>query len=115
MRSLLIYVLIMAVTTYLIRMLPLVIFRKEIKSRFIKSFLHYVPYSCLAAMTFPAVLYATQLSGMPSYVGLITAGLGFISAVIIAWRGKGLPVVASVACLVTLTAELAAMLILKIM
>lgn len=115
MRSLFVYVLIMAATTYLIRMLPIVIFRKEIKSNFVNSFLYYVPYSCLAAMTFPAVMYATQLESMPSYVGLITAGLGFLSAIILGWRGKGLPVVASVACGVTLAAELIAMLIMKLL
>ena len=46
----------MAVTTYLIRLLPMTLFRKPIKSRFVRSFLHYVPYACLTAMTFPAIL-----------------------------------------------------------
>ena len=50
---------VMALTTYLIRVLPLTIFRKPIRSRFVKSFLHYVPYACLTAMTFPAILYDT--------------------------------------------------------
>ena len=51
------YIILMAVVTYLIRALPLTLIRKEIKSRFIKSFLYYVPYATLAAMTFPAILY----------------------------------------------------------
>jgi len=51
---------IMALTTYLLRMLPIAIFRKKITNRFIKSFLAYIPYSVLSAMTFPAVLYATS-------------------------------------------------------
>ena len=57
--SIYMYILTMAVTTYLIRMLPLTVFRKPIKSRFLKSFLHYVPYACLTAMTFPAILTST--------------------------------------------------------
>ena len=55
-----IYILVMAAVTYLIRMLPLALSRKEITSPFIKSFLYYVPYACLAAMTFPAILFATD-------------------------------------------------------
>ena len=51
-----IYILVMAAVTYLIRMLPLALSRKEITSPFIRSFLYYVPYACLAAMTFPAIL-----------------------------------------------------------
>ena len=60
-----IYILVMAVTTYLIRALPLTLFTKPIKSRYLRSFLHYVPVACLTAMTFPAILYATDnmLSG----------------------------------------------------
>ena len=58
--SIYIYILVMAVTTYLIRALPLTVFRKPIKSRFLRSFLHYVPTACLTAMTFPAILYATE-------------------------------------------------------
>ena len=51
-----VYILVMAGVTYLIRMLPLVLFKKEITSPFVKSFLYYVPYACLAAMTFPAII-----------------------------------------------------------
>ena len=56
-----IYLLVMAGVTYLIRMLPLTIFRKEIKSTFIKSFLHYVPFAVLGAMTIPDVLYLSLI------------------------------------------------------
>ena len=52
------YMLIMALVTYLIRMIPLTFFQKEIKSQFIKSFLFYVPYAVLGAMTFPAIFTA---------------------------------------------------------
>ncbi len=60
-----IYILVMAVTTYLIRAIPLTLLKKPIQNRFLRSFLHYVPTACLAAMTFPAILYATDhmLSG----------------------------------------------------
>ena len=59
------YVLVMAVTTYLIRAIPLTLLKKPIQNRFLRSFLHYVPTACLTAMTFPAILYATEhmLSG----------------------------------------------------
>lgn len=52
-----IYITVMALVTYLIRMLPIVIFRKKIENRFIRSFLYYIPYAVLAAMTFPAVFF----------------------------------------------------------
>ena len=58
------YILVMAGVTYLIRMLPLVLFKREITSPFVKSFLYYVPYACLAAMTFPAILTATPLDSL---------------------------------------------------
>ena len=57
--SIYIYVLVMAVTTYLIRALPLTLFKKPIRSRFIRSFLYYIPYAVLSAMTIPAIFYAT--------------------------------------------------------
>ena len=55
-----IYIAAMALTTYLVRVLPLTVFRKPIRSVFLRSFLHYVPYACLTAMTFPAILSSTQ-------------------------------------------------------
>ena len=88
--SLYIYILAMAVTTYLIRMLPLTVFRKPIKSRFIKSFLHYVPYACLTAMTFPAILFDT------AYIASGAAAL--VIAVWLAYRGKSLLTVSLASC-----------------
>ncbi len=86
-----IYIFVMAVVTYFIRMLPLTLIRGKIKSRFIKSFLNYVPYACLIAMTFPAVFYsAGNLAG-------IIAGVGV--AIILALIGKGLVTVALAASL----------------
>ena len=76
------YIFAMALTTYLIRMLPLTIFRKPIRSRFLRSFLHYVPYACLTAMTFPAILTSTAT--------VLSGAAALIVAVILAYRGKSL-------------------------
>ena len=91
------YLIVMAGVTYLIRMLPLTVFRKEIKSVFVKSFLHYVPYAVLGAMTFPDVLYSTG--------SLWTALAGLIVAVVMAWRGRSLLTVAIGACLTVAAAQ----------
>ena len=91
------YILVMAVTTYLIRMLPLTLFQKEIKNTFIKSFLYYVPYACLTAMTIPAIFYATS--------GGISALVGLLVAVVLGWMGKNLPTVAVWACLAVFVTE----------
>ena len=81
-----VYIAAMALTTYLIRMLPLTIFRKPIRSRFLRSFLYYVPYACLTAMTFPAILTGA---------GTRAAGIGALTvAVSLAYLGKSLVVVA---------------------
>ena len=85
-----IYILVMAGVPYLIRMLPLALSRKEITSPFIKSFLYYVPYACLAAMTFPAILTATS--------SVISATVGFAVALLAAYREKSLLTVAMFAC-----------------
>jgi len=84
------YIIVMAGVTYLIRMLPLVLSKKEITNRYIKSFLYYVPYACLAAMTFPAILYSTA--------SIHSALVGLIVAVIAAYKGKSLLTVALFAC-----------------
>lgn len=71
-----IYILLMAITVFLIRVLPLTLIRKPIKSKFIKSFLYYVPYVTLSVMTFPAIIEATSnpISGLISLiVGILTA------------------------------------------
>lgn len=84
--SIYLYIAAMAITTYLVRVLPLTIFRKPIKSRFLRSFLHYVPYACLTAMTFPAILTSTA--------SLISGAAALIVAVFLALRDKPLIVVA---------------------
>ena len=84
------YILVMAVTTYLIRMLPLAFFKKPIKNRFLKSFLHYVPAVCLTAMTFPAILSATE--------NTVSGAVGLAIAVLLALCKKSLMVVAVASC-----------------
>ena len=84
------YLAVTAGVTYLIRMLPMTIFRKEIKSRFIRSFLAYIPYAVLGAMTFPDVIYSTGDIRM--------AACGTAVAVLLAWRGRSLLTVALAAC-----------------
>lgn len=91
------YILVMAGVTYLIRMIPLVAVKKEITSPFIKSFLFYVPYVCLAAMTFPAILTATA--------SLISGVVALVVAIIVACRGKSLLTVAICACIAVFITE----------
>lgn len=98
MNNVYIYILVMAGVTYLIRMLPLVLFKKEITSPFIKSFLYYVPYACLAAMTFPAILTATS-------AGIISGAAALIVALIVAYKKKSLLTVAVCACAAVFIAE----------
>ncbi len=82
----LISTLIMAGVTYLIRMLPLGVFKRKITNRFVRSFLAYVPYAVLAAMTFPAILYSTA--------NVYSAAAGLFAALLLAYWGKGLLTVA---------------------
>lgn len=84
--SIYIYIIAMAVTTYLIRMLPMTVFRKPITSRFLKSFLYYVPYVCLTVMTFPAILTSTA--------SVFSGAAALIVAVALAYWGQSLIVVA---------------------
>ena len=84
--SIYVYIFAMALTTYLIRVLPLTIFRKPIRSRFLRSFLYYVPYVCLTAMTFPAILSSTA--------SILSGAAALVVAILLAYRGKSLIVVA---------------------
>lgn len=85
------YMLIMSLVTYAIRMLPITLFQKEIKSVFIKSFLYYVPYAVLGCMTFPAIFTCCS--------NLYAATTGCIVACIFAYKEKSLLIVAIVACI----------------
>ena len=95
--NLYLYIFTMALTTYLIRVLPLTLFRKPIRSRFIRSFLHYVPYACLTAMTFPAILYATE--------HIVSGAIGLAVAVILSLGKKSLITVAAASCAAVFVAE----------
>ena len=88
--SIYIYVLAMAVTTYLIRALPLTLLKKPIKNQFLKSFLHYVPVACLTAMTFPAILYATE--------NMLSGAVGLAVALVLAFFRRSLILVAVSSC-----------------
>ena len=87
-----IYIFLMAVTSYAIRVLPLTLIKKQITNKFLRSFLYYVPYVTLAVMTFPAIVNAT---GTP-FAGAAALAAGIIAA----WFGAGLFPVAIICCLV---------------
>ena len=91
------YILVMAVTTYLVRAVPLTLLKKPIRSRFLRSFLHYVPTACLTAMTFPAILYATD--------HMISGAAGLVVGVLLALKNKSLIVVAVASCAAVFIAE----------
>lgn len=95
---LLLCILLMALVSYLPRMLPLAIFRKKIENPHIQSFLSYMPYAVLGAMTFPDILYSTNTDGLTGTAmllhGLLPAVLGFGVALFLSYREKGLMPVA---------------------
>ena len=93
-----IYLLIMAGSTYLIRVIPFILANKKIENRFINSFLYYIPYTVLSAMTFPAALYTTG--------HIASAIIGVVTAIIVAIKCKNLTVVAGAACISVLIAEI---------
>ena len=92
-----IYLLACAGITYLIRMLPLVLVKKKIKNKFLLSFLYYIPYAVLSVMTIPAIFYATSST--------ISAIVGVLTAVILAYFEKSLVTVAAVSCMAVFLAE----------
>lgn len=92
-----IYIMVMAIVTYLIRLLPLTLIRKEITNTFIRSFLYYVPFVTLTVMTFPAILSATN--------SMYSALAALIVAVILAYKGGSLFQVSILACLVVYIME----------
>lgn len=92
--SLLIYIAVMAGVTYLIRAIPLAVFRKKIKSKFIKSFLFYIPYAVLAAMTFPAIFFGAG----EGTSAIISASFGVVIALVLAMFEKSLLTVALCSC-----------------
>ena len=93
-----IYIFIMAAVSYLIRVLPLTLIRREIKSVFIRSFLYYVPYVTLAVMTFPAI---TQATNSP-----VAGFLALVVGILLAWFGRSLFTVAVLSCVTVFVVEL---------
>ncbi|MBQ9885919.1 MAG: AzlD domain-containing protein [Lachnospiraceae bacterium] len=92
-----VYILVMAVVTYLIRAVPLTVFQKKIENKYIKSFLYYVPYACLTAMTFPAILYATN--------GVWSAVAGLVVAIALSLFNRSLTTVALAASVTVFIVE----------
>lgn len=92
-----IYIAVMSLVSFVVRVLPLTLIRGQIQSRFVRSFLHYVPYVTLAVMTFPAIVEATQVP--------LAGALALAAGAILAWRGAGLFPVAACCCLVVFFAE----------
>ena len=92
------YIAVMALVSYAIRVLPLTLIRKQIKSRFIRSFLYYVPYVTLSVMTFPAILNATQTP--------VAGALALFFGIFAAWRSASLFQVSVTCCGVVFLAEL---------
>ena len=88
----------MALTTYLIRVLPLTLIRKPIRNRFLQSFLYYVPYVTLAVMTFPAIIHATQTP--------ISGAVALVVGAAAAWLGAGLFPVSVLCCALVFVIEL---------
>lgn len=91
------YILVMALTTYLIRVLPLTLIRGRIKNQFLRSFLYYVPYVTLAVMTFPAIMNATQSP--------IAGAAAMLVGVLCAWCGLGLLPVSLLCCATVIITE----------
>lgn len=87
------YLGIMAGVTYLIRAVPFALCRGKVENLFIQSFLAYVPYAVLGAMTFPAIFYSTD--------GLVSGMAGTVTALILAYCRKSLLTVAVAACVVS--------------
>lgn len=92
------YLGVMAGVTYLVRMIPLVLFKKKIKNKLIRSFLYYIPYAVLGVMTIPSIFYATD--------SFISAVAGFTVAIVLAYFEKGLLTVAACSCCAAFVAEL---------
>lgn len=98
MKNFYIYLIVMAGVTYLIRMLPLVLVKKRIKNKYLLSFLYYIPYAVLSAMTFPGIFYATS--------SVISALAGTVVALLLAYKGRSMVTVAAVSCVMVFLTEL---------
>ncbi len=97
-KTFLIYLAVIAGSTYLIRVIPFVLVNRKLTNRYVRSFLYYIPYAVLAAMTVPAAFYATR--------SVISAVSGIVVAALVSLKYKSLIVVASVACITVFLVEL---------
>ena len=97
MNNIWLYILVSAGVSYLIRVTPLVLIRREITNRTLRSFLYYVPYVTLAVMTVPAIVEATQRP--------VAGALALVVGTVLAWKGGSLFLVAAACCLVVLASE----------
>lgn len=93
-----IYLFVMSAVTLAIRIVPLTLIRRQIKNRYLRSFLYYVPYVTLAVMTFPAIMDATQTS--------ISGLLALITGIALSWYGASLFKVSAACCLMVFFVEL---------
>ena len=91
------YLLVTAGVTYLVRMVPMVALKKKIRNRFLLSFLHYIPYAVLSVMTVPAIFTATESP--------VSAAAGFLTGLLLSWKGCSLLQVAAAACAAVLAAQ----------
>ena len=98
MHNINIYILVMGVTTFAVRFLPMFLLRSKIKSIFIRSFLYYVPYVTLAVMTFPSIIDVTRSP--------LAGGLALVGGVVAAWKKCSMIVVAMICCAIVLVSEL---------
>lgn len=92
-----VYLLIMALTTYAIRAIPLVLLHRKIENVYIQRFLYYVPFACLTAMTVPSIFYATS--------SRVSAAIGFAVALALGLLKQNLPTTATAACVAVFIAE----------
>jgi len=90
MKNFYIYLIVMAGVTYLIRMLPLVLIKKKIKNKYLLSFLYYIPYAVLSAMTFPGIFYSTG--------SVVSAVVGTVIALLMAYLKRSMVTVAALSC-----------------
>lgn len=95
----------MFLTTYLIRVIPIGFVRKKMENLWIQDFIYYIPFSVLSAMTFPDVLYSTTATGTEPHITL-SAIIATLVALVLAWRKRGLVMVAIVAVVVAIAVEM---------
>ena len=91
------YMAVMALCTFAVRVLPLTLIRKEITNRTVRSFLYYVPYVTLALMVFPAIVEATQVP--------LSGFLALLVGILLAWRGTSMFVISALCCLTVFASE----------